>query len=205
MSREKHIEYALTVYSLLSDRHWTALVDIHQSLLALGVQRSPDSVRRWLKSWCTLGYVEEGQQGRHYRYRKTHVVFMGPTSAQVLFLDWIDKYLYPAIPQNVTPLFLAQLKAQKEKRHDERKSTQKGEMDIQLPVYSHHFDEALIASKQAAFHQEPILMVMLCRTLIGRVVSLSITVGAVLVYFHADEKQPLYSVNLTSILFIESK
>ncbi len=74
MTRISHIENALLIYKALSANRSMSLNDIEQALAQQGIEKSTDSIRRWLKAWCFVGYVEERREGRHYKYKKVRGV-----------------------------------------------------------------------------------------------------------------------------------
>ncbi len=160
MSSYSSVEAALLLFAHLPKRYAISLETAHSRIQALGVHRSPDTVRRWLHILVDLGYAEKEHHQGHHRFKQaSHLPWINKQQ-DALPLVFALRYLSPVLPDRTLTHYQGLIDGM-EVTNELPRHPWLSCIDIDIP--SPRNLTVLNIIKDALFHAKPLRL-----TLIGR-------------------------------------
>ncbi|TVO39439.1 hypothetical protein [Vibrio algivorus] len=164
----RQFESMLNVYHLLPRRSWQSLQSLHIECQSIGINCSMDTLRRWLKAWLAVGFVEEMTESKQYQYRQSrHQPFITHTQ-DALLLHWLSRYFAPLLPDDVYRLLNKQLQVLDIEATINQSVSLRQYLDvieIDLPTLPHYYHFPLALIKKAMLQQSVIHCVFIGQSL----------------------------------------
>lgn len=150
----RQFESMLKLYHVLPSRSWITLQAVYEQCRIMGIECSSHTVRRWLKAWVAVGFVEEQGGGKEYQYRQSsHQPFV-TSSQDTVLLHWLARYFAPLLPDELRRLLEHRLASSEHKLNQSIYLQQYlHHIDIELPFLPSRYFSTLIPLKHAMLNQ----------------------------------------------------
>ncbi|MFA0210019.1 hypothetical protein AB4431_02415 [Vibrio artabrorum] len=164
MSRASNIESVFLLLAQLPTRYSKSLESLYDVSQALGIAKSPDTIRRWLNILVDLGYAEKTQQEGKDSFKRTTPLPWVTAQYDSLILTLTARYFACLLPER-TKLQYQSLFEQSEMDTQESDTYRQWLrcIEVDLPTEHISYFPHLATIKQALIHKQTLRF-----TLIGQ-------------------------------------
>ncbi|MCQ9087130.1 hypothetical protein [Vibrio alginolyticus] len=191
-----NVEAVFRLLAQLPSRYAKPLESLCEQAEHMGIEKSPDTIRRWLNVLVDLGFAErETQEGKHAFKRASLLPWLTkPQDALLLVL--LHDHLFPVIPPSIAKQYQTRFEHAllEVSEQDQQWLTQ---IDINLPIA--HGAPHLERIKQAMASSSTIRLTLIGQCLHIKPERLRLASDGVFVGYH-HSRHPLQFISLTHVL-----